>query len=249
MKNKIIFYSSVEGIEKTMPIIPSKEYKHQWLKKALDDFNEKDLDISNKNENGKITNVTRCPGILTIKNKGWLLRTWQDIEINFENENYSWKTPMNQKTLSNNITDQQITQHDNNLFFKYMTNWPKNSYDAILKINTPWFADIPKGYLLYQFNPAYHDENRFTSLPGIYSPKYGSAELNIPIIFHLKNEKCLIKAGTPIAQFILFKDEDINFENIYIKENKELDKKQKITAIFNNMSFKKIYNNITNFYK
>jgi len=69
------------------------------------------------------------------------------------------------------------------------------------------------------------------------------------MIFHSNNGKCLIKAGTPIAQFILFKNENIDFENIYIEENKKLIKKQKITAIFNNMSFKKIYSNITNFYK
>jgi len=247
MNNKIIFYSSIEGIEKTMPIIRSKEYKHEWVRKAFDDFHEKNLYVSDKNK--KITNVTRCPGIFAIKNQGWLLRTWQDIEIVIDGDNYFWKTPMDQRILSKNITDQQVTQHDNNLFFKYITNWPKNSYNGILKINTPWFADIPKGYLLYQFNPAYHDENRFTSLPGIYSHEHGAAELNIPMIFHSNNGKCLIKAGTPIAQFILFKNENIDFENIYIEENKKLIKKQKITAIFNNMSFKKIYSNITNFYK
>ena len=49
----------------------------------------------------------------------------------------------------------------------------------------------------------YSDENRFTTLPGFFSHEHGPAQLNVQVMWHVMEGKTLIKAGTPISQYIL----------------------------------------------
>ena len=69
--------------------------------------------------------------------------------------------------------------------------------------------------------------------------------INVPMIWHSKQGKYLIKAGTPIAQLILSKKEDIDFENKVVDE--EFKKEDKIKTILETMNFKRIYSNIINY--
>ena len=244
-KNKVIFYCSVDGVEKTMPIILAKDVKYEWIKRAVKSFTEKKLDISPTTNDGKIRHTSRCPGIFQIKSQGWIVRTWQDIELNINEPEYTWRTPLNQVKLSNGISMDDVTHHSEMMLKQHFENWPKNSFSQIIKINTPWYVKVPKGYVLNQFHPSYLDEDRFTSLPGTYSPDYGMGTINVPMIWHSKQGKYLIKAGTPIAQLILSKKEDIDFENKVVDE--EFKKEDKIKTILETMNFKRIYSNIINY--
>lgn len=244
-KNKVIFYCSVDGVEKTMPIILAKDIKYEWIKRAVKSFTEKKLDISHSTNDGKIRHTSRCPGIFQIKSQGWIVRTWQDIELNINEPEYTWRTPLNQVKLSNGISMDDVTHHSEMMLKQHFENWPKNSFSQIIKINTPWYVKVPKGYVLNQFHPSYLDEDRFTSLPGTYSPDYGMGTINVPMIWHSKQGKYLIKAGTPIAQLILSKKEDIDFENKVVDE--EFKKEDKIKTILETMNFKRIYSNIINY--
>jgi len=231
---ELLFYTTIKGIEKTMPIIASKEYKHSWIKKAID------------NELSK--NVTRCPGIFKIKNEGWLIRTWQDINLSIKDSEYKWQTPLNQKTLSTHFEFDQIGHHDEIFLYNHFDNWPKNTFSKIIKINTPWVVDVPKGYLLHQIHPAYLDENRFTAVPGTYTSETGLNCLNVPVFWHATEGEFLIKAGTPIAQLILTKKEDINYSIEVASESKRFLIKERLTNLLLNMSFKRIYKNIKDFW-
>ena len=244
-KNKVIFYCSVDGVEKTMPIILAKDIKYEWIKRAVKSFTEKKLDISHSTNDGKIRHTSRCPGIFQIKSQGWIVRTWQDIELNINEPEYTWRTPLNQVKLSNGISMDDVTHHSEMMLKQHFENWPKTSFSQIIKINTPWYVKVPKGYVLNQFHPSYLDEDRFTSLPGTYSPDYGMGTINVPMIWHSKQGKYLIKAGTPIAQLILSKKEDIDFENKVVDE--EFKKEDKIKTILETMNFKRIYSNIINY--
>lgn len=247
-KSKITFYCTIDGLEKTMPIILSKEYKHEWLKKAHEKFIEKNLNVSKINKDGRIGNTSRCPGIITVKNQGWLLRTWQDIELKLDKDNYFWRTPLDQKNLSENYSAEQIDHHNESMLYDNFLNWPKDTFSKVIKINTPWIAKIPKGYVLYQFHPFYLDDNRFSVLPGCYLPEYGLFSINVPVFWHATKGDFFIKAGTPITQLILMKKEEINFNNIYYKEDKNFKKEHNISTILNFSSFKKQYNKIKEFY-
>jgi len=233
---KLTFYSLIEGIEYIMPIIPSKDYKHPWLQKAI-------VNIK------KDQSVLRCPGILKIKNEGWIVRAWQDIKIKVEGSEFSWTTPLDQRELYTHLPADALGWHDESRLFDYFENWPKDSLSKIIKINVPWSVDVPKGYILHQFHPAYLDENRFTTLPGMYTSDTGLNTLNVPIILHMNKGEVLIKAGTPIAQLVLYKKESIQHENVLACTSKKFLKKERLTYLLLNMRFKKLYNKIKDFWK
>lgn len=197
-KPKLEFYSTIKGVHKLMPIVEAKTISYDWVKKAGKHFAD-----SNRS-------TTRCPGIFAAKNEGWILRSWQDIVLNVDGDKYKWETPMNQDKLSEEFSGHAVSEHDASMMHQFFDNWPEGSLPSVLKFNTPWLAKIPKGYILKQFHPPYLDENRFTTLSGIYSPEYGMATLHIPVIWHKQGES-LIKAGTPLAQFSLHKKEEIDF--------------------------------------
>ena len=66
------------------------------------------------------------------------------------------------------------------------------------------------------------------------------------MIWHSKKGNYLIKAGTPIAQLILSKKEDIDYE-IKLVDDK-FKKEQSIKKILETMTFKRIYKNIIKYH-
>ena len=54
-----------------------------------------------------------------------------------------------------------------------------------------------------EFPVAHADDNRFTSISGYFSQEAGPASMNVQLMWHVLNGEELIKAGTPIAQYIL----------------------------------------------
>lgn len=245
-QNKLIFYCTIEGVEKTMPIVPSTEIKYDWIKRVASSFTEKKLDVSPTSLDGKIRHTSRCPGIFQIKNQGWIVRTWQDIELYLDDPEYNWRTPLNTVNLSEGMSQGDVNHHAEMMLTKHLEHWPENAFSQILKINTPWCVKVPKGYVLNQFHPSYLDDDRFTSLPGTYSPEYGIGTLNVPMMWHSKRGRFLIKAGTPIAQLILSKKENMPFENKVV--DKQFKKELKMQDILENMNFKRIYKNIIDYY-
>lgn len=245
-KDKVIFYCSISGVKETMPILLAKDVKYAWVKRAVKAFKEKSLDVSTTTDSGKIRHVSRCPGIFGIKNQGWIIRTWQDIELTVDEPEWSWRTPMNQVKLSNSISAVEVTHHPEESLKQHLEHWPETAFSQIIKINTPWTVKVPKGYVLNQFHPSYLDENRFTSLPGSYSPDYGMGTINVPMMWHSKKGNYLIKAGTPIAQLILSKKEDIDYE-IKLVDDK-FKKEESIKKLLETMTFKRIYKNITKYH-
>jgi hypothetical protein len=220
-KNKISFYSTIDGVEKVMPIIKSKDYSHQWIKEARSTMTKETH-----------SHVLRCPGIRSSLNQGWLIRTWQDIEITLEeNGKYSWSTPIDMRTLSSTYNETQLVVHHENDFFNYRLNWPQNTFSKIIKINMPWTVKVPKGYLLYQVHPFYLDENRFSVLPACYSSEYGLARIIVPMLWHSLKGKFLINAGTPVAQVFLVKQENFDIEMSSISDNMQIKKYVNVTML------------------
>ena len=77
------FVSLIKGVEETMPIIPYKEYRHQWMLDMAKAYRRdgsltKGKDVPDKEKN---LHTSRCPGIINIKNEGWIVRTHQDIKL------------------------------------------------------------------------------------------------------------------------------------------------------------------------
>lgn len=236
-KNKIRFYCNIDGIDKIMPIIPISEMTFDWKKKSAKEYKPSKCPLGTKPRT-----VSRCIGINTLHKQGWVIRTWQDIviETNGDGISFKWITPMDQKQFNG---QDNISFHDTE-HFKHMKNWNEGSLKTIIKINTGWRCDIPKGYILYQFPVFYDDVSCFTTMAGCYSPDYGPAQLNVPIKWNVLNGKTLIPAGTPIAHLILSKQESIDYE--IVKPDKE---KMKISNMVSGRKFIENYNDIKNFWK
>lgn len=210
-KQKVTFICTAPGVESIMPIIPAKEYKHAWIVRAQQDFakcrKEKNFGTSPENH------TVKCPGIVTLQKQGWILRTWQDIciETYGDGHKFTWNSAVDQTKLDP-LTGSYVGHHASEQYATYMENWDPNTLKTVIKIQSPWLCLIPKGHYLLEIPVPYLDDNRFIAVPGMFDCDLGYAPLNVQLLWRVKEGKAVIKAGTPIAQYILVPKEKIDFE-------------------------------------
>lgn len=84
------------------------------------------------------------------------------------------------------------------------------------------------------------EENRFTTVPGYFSKEAGPASMNVQLMWHVMDGETLIKAGTPIAQYVLVpKDQpDMVCRDANLKDRLHL------SALYDSSKFVKSYNEI-----
>lgn len=210
-KPKITFECLVPGVERIMPIIPARELKHAWMIKAQRDLAEKRNHADWGME--RLIHVARCPGIFSLQRYGWVLRTWQDITIDTNGDGYSfvWETPIDQKELVPSVGD-YVGSQPSFMYADYTEEWFPNTLKSVVKITSGWACTVPEGYYLLEMPIPYLEENRFTLLPGFFEKRQGYATMNPQLLWHIPHGKTLIKAGTPIAQYILVRKEAFDME-------------------------------------
>lgn len=201
-KPKIEFVNTIPGVAQVMPIIESKQYRHPWVDRALYDFSKASKDPENKTR--KIQHISRCPGIFTIQRHGWILRTWQDIAITTDKNGIFWKS-------SSQLGGDAIHLHNEFEYTDYFVDWPNDTIRKVLKINTGWVAKVPDGYYLLEMHLPFYEESRFITATGYHQDKLGFAHLNPQLFWRIKEGTSLIKAGTPIAQYILVKKDEFEW--------------------------------------
>lgn len=237
-KKKIVFETTIPGVDKLMPIIPAKEYRHPWVSRALDDYAKIRAQPGFGTE--RSLHTARCPGIFKLQRHGWILRTWQDIciETNGDGENFNWTTPANQILLNK---EPFVSSHSPDQLYQFMDNWPSNTLKSLIKINTSWRCVVPKGYYLLEMPIPYSDDNRFTTVPGYFSRETGPAQMNVQLLWHVLNGKTLIKAGTPIAQYILVPKEEVDMEIVTVGNKASI---HQLFYLSDNQRFVKNFNHI-----
>lgn len=207
---KVKFYSSIPGVKETYPIIKSSSHKRKWAESAAHAFKEKTKDLVNYQNT--ITGVIKCPGIFDLVNTGWILPAWCDFIIETSDDNISWRTPsmlegitcgedFNKPPISFISTDQKIMSIP----------MSEENHFCLVKVNTPWIVDIPKGWELLILPVSYSDDTRFESTQGVIQPS-SHMEINPQLLWKVKNGIELIKAGTPLCQLIPIKEDQIEFE-------------------------------------
>lgn len=242
-KPKVVFDCLIPGIERLMPMVEAKDIRHAWMAKAVSEFTS-----SRKKESfGMVkTGYTgRCPGIFNLQRHGWVMRTWQDITIETfgDGSRFEWTSAMDQSALSKEVGE-YISFHPETQLANYMDNWPKNTLRTVLKLQTPWRCIVPKGYYLFEMPVAYLDDSRFTTVHGFFSHDQGPANMNPQFMWHVPEGKTLIKAGTPIAQYILVPKEKYDME---IKVARQLDENE-FFSLVNHSRFIKNYAEIKRIY-
>jgi hypothetical protein len=209
---KIEFFSLIPEVTKLAPIIPAYEFKHVWFEKATKDFVEKSKEPGFGTT--RFVHTAKCPGIFNLLRYGWIMSTWQDILIktNGDKQTFTWTSSINQKNMKGKAeVGEAVGFHPNDQMSDYMGGW-EDSLGCVIKIHTPWRCIVPKGYYLMEGPVPYTNETRFTTLPGFLSQEYGVAQMNVQFKWHVLNGETLIKAGTPIAHYMLVPKVQANME-------------------------------------
>jgi hypothetical protein len=208
-KNTISFFSSSKGVADYYPIEPSKDNLPKWLHNARNDFSER---LKGVYPSQYVRSVHRCPGIISLMTKGFVIKAWQDFSITTDsNGTYEWgaAVSLNEYSDSKHIRS-EIDIHNYDILLKYLPH-KKDSFNMILKLPTPWFVYGPKNVKFLLLPVPYSDDDSFFAYPGILDTNYTN---NILINLHWNciDKTHVIRAGTPLVQIIPFEDTQYDYE-------------------------------------
>ena len=198
MKKRIEFFNEIKGVADLFPIIETKDYKPDWIKKVKEDY------LQNKNRD---IHLYKCPGIFEIFNCGYIVRSWCDFKITIPNETMEDGTFYCNVPKHLNVGRTLVEGHPNDIM-KFVPR-PKNTLNNISKIYTLWHIVAPKG-LKFLFLPLpYPDNFEFYNAPGILDPSI-AAEINLQLFWNVSGSH-FIKAGTPLGQLIPLTEKKYDF--------------------------------------
>jgi hypothetical protein len=197
---KINFKCCIPDVINNFPIKKTKPNDFKWFKKAIDDYKL----------NKTSMHTSKCPGIISILNFGWIQYSYQDftIETNGDKKSFKWSSEIDQKSLPNgDLMHDYISYHPPEQLEK-LKPFPKGVLHTMIKIQSPWIVEIPPGYKLLSMPIPYNDDNRFVAAHGILKDKNW---LNIQLFWHKTNSKEIVKKGTPLCQYLLIREEEADF--------------------------------------
>lgn len=203
-KPKIEFFSLIPEVAKLAPMQNARNFRPDLLVNATKDYAGQKKQSNFGNE--KLISTAKCPGIYNYARQGWVLTTWQDItiETNGDGTSFLWTSAVDQKKMTNGaVVGDAVGSHPREQYAQYVGGAIPNSLETIIKINTPWRCNVPEGYYLQEAPLPYTTEKRFTVIPGFFSKEAGIAQMNVQLLWHVMHGKILIKAGTPIAHYML----------------------------------------------
>jgi len=202
------FYTFLPELVEQMPIKRAEINNFEWYKKMVEDYLSKDYSPA--------THTSKCPGIISICNEGWIQYAHQDFKIttNGDGKSFKWWTEFNRRMYHPKMyytlgpdADNYISYHTPSQLFDFNV-FKKDTLKSIVKIQSPWCITIPTGFKLLVIPVPYNDCNHFTAVHGILT---GTNFLNIQLMWHTLNDEVLIKKGTPLCQYVLLKDENVDY--------------------------------------
>lgn len=209
-KNKpvIEFFSLIPEVADMQPIVSAKNFRPDLLVNASKDYAEKKKSPFFGME--KLISTAKCSGIFNYARQGWIMCTYQDITIktNGDGDSFIWTSAIDQNKLTNgNMVGDAVSSHPKEQYADFIGGSIPNSIDTIIKINTPWRCKVPDGYYLQEAPLPYTTEKRFTTVTGFFSNEHGISQMNVQLLWHVMDGEVLIKAGTPIAHYMLIPKE------------------------------------------
>lgn len=198
-KSFVRFVNLVPGVEETHPIIPANKFKYKWLS----ELNRANIQTNqNFPLHIKKGNTARCPGILDICSRGYIVTAPFDFTIttNGDLNNFEWHMNINPSVFNSEIVRPYISAHSSDQLHDFSP--PReDSLNCVVKVNTFWLMSSSKDVVWLQMPIPYPDHNMFTAYQGIIdTDKY--CELILQIQWHKLNGQYLVKAGTPLCQLI-----------------------------------------------
>lgn len=200
----IKFFNPIPGIVESYPIVEAKKFKRTWLEDNGRDLNQfkqelKKCPITELRE--KITSVSfisRCPGIRQFMNRGYIIPNPVDFYVETNGDRKTIGVAPMHPPNSGHIF--KVKFHPEEQLHAYSA-VPLNSCKTVLKVSTGWNVIPHKDYVFIVTSPHYNNEPRFTSAVGVLDPAYDT-QINIFLFWHALEGRELVKAGTPLAQYI-----------------------------------------------
>ena len=184
--SKIEFFSIVDGLTDTYPVLNSKSIMPSWLKTAQQEYSQMEkYDF----------HIARCPGIVDVLTTGYIVRAWHDVAVR--------SGPSSLETFAPDIVLEQLIEkpalqvQKGDSVAKHIPKRPWSN-KSILKINTPWHIISDCKFMMLPIS--YTDQFEFESCIGILDPSV-SSEINIQGYVNGVGE-FTIRAGTPLCQLI-----------------------------------------------
>lgn len=245
--NNIHFFSVVDGVHESYPIIRASDFKPKWFNASKKSYQ---LHSELANKNGiKLIHSYRCPGIFDILHTGFIVPCPIDIKIDTTDqiENFRWSI----------ASPYVYGQHDEfsylhpivtaNDAFGVAEHLPQKTgaMKTLIKIHTPWHVVAPPGVKFLCLPVPYADDDIFEHCPGILNPALATA-IHFQLYCKITNGTGLIKAGQPLMHLVPMSDKIFNMTVNYAT-SKELQWVKK-RAYFLGMSFNMNKNTFTNIY-
>lgn len=199
----IEFFSLIPEVAAVAPIVYSHNFRPEFMQRAV-----LDLAIRKRQEDYgsyKLHSTAKCPGVYNYYTHGWVMTTYQDIVIttNGDGESFTWETPMAASNFTNEeLVGEYVSNHPPGQYADLMGDM-KGTLRNVLKLQTPWRCVVPEGYYLLEEPMPYTTDKRFTTISGFYNNEYGVSSLNVQLLWHVMEGRTVIKAGTPIAHYML----------------------------------------------
>lgn len=196
MTTQIKFYTEIEELEKTLPVVPASKFWPEWFKNQRP--------IIEGNDKQYASTVRRCPAILDILSMGYIIPLWCDFKLARMGEDVGYMVPSG---VSETF---QMTTHPTVQIDSYP--FDENTFKGSVKFYNPWEILTPKGYSVMVVNPYYHTHPNLKTLDGVIDTDvYHEAHINTFFTAPL-NEEITFERGMPLAQIIPFKREDYKME-------------------------------------
>ena len=190
-KPKIHWWSTIEGLEKVVPVLPAKEVMPDWWTRVERMIN------SNIDNKGTVRN---CPALPEYMSQGFVVPLWCDVHINIEPDKFEWKSP--EKCFN-------FSSHGDSQYRDWLPRHVKDNTSMVLKPNCPWRVKTPPGWSMWQL-PMHYDFNPlFEVQPGIIWTDVHH-EINQQMLMK-KFGQFTIKRGTPLAMYVPYERKKYDF--------------------------------------
>ena len=184
------------------PIVPATDTDRSWWQNMKSHFTlEEKIHRDGKIRKEEHSTMKYCPGVFDFTNCGYIVPFFCDMIFYVgEDRTITWNIPewMPPATVSIHEKEQ-------------MDSCPiahgKNTGEAILKVNSPWYWETPKGWSTLITKPFYNYANDFDICPGIIDSdldNLSNHKLNAFLRFNVIGEEIIFRAGQPLMQLIPF---------------------------------------------
>jgi hypothetical protein len=194
-KPKVEFYSVSPAETFGYPIEKMSTVDKPWIKESALFSKQKKTELLDLH----VGAGHGCSGINQLMTTGYVLRALNDfvIKTNGDGETFTWQTPSAQHPPIKYFPPEQYGDY---------APLPPNTLKTVIKVTTPWRVKVPAGYKILLLPIVYGEKQAFTACPGVLDTSI-SCQINPILFWHELNGETLVKAGTPLCQLILIKDE------------------------------------------